>query len=299
MVKTTTKRKSESALPAGTSKHRKTSARTEDASDSAVGESSDQLFVDQELVAPKHIKKSSMRTRKSEPVKRTSRSDEYEEDEGRMGSKQFLAMVEFYGENKKNIRAAKAASNYLGTLGSKVDEAEESIKNRLQVLGIEATNKDSDFTKAFQDAYAASRPLPHSASDGSQVMGQSKDVSFATLFERSQEIIQDAKLIVEKFDNARRKTSGIKTSQLTDNNWEDETMQATHILAIGHKIGLDKYETMLMGSSGPDIEEEDSVSANLIYPNTDGNVSVPWGGIAKKGEKTMRKLLKAIAMETV
>ncbi|PVH84602.1 hypothetical protein DL98DRAFT_569106 [Cadophora sp. DSE1049] len=297
MVKTTMKRKSESALPTGRSKYRKTSSRTEDASDSAGDESSGQLFVDQEPVAPKHVKKSSMKSRKSEPIKRTARSDEYEEDEGRLGSKQFLAMVEFYGENKKNKRASKAATNYMGVFESKIDDAEESLKKRLHDLGIEASKQDSGFTETFQDAYAASRPLPSTVKD--EAKGRSDDISFATLFDRSQEIMEGAKLIVEKFENSCQKTSRVKTSHLTENGWENENVQVAQILAIGHKVGLDKYETMLMGSSGPDIEEEDSVSVNLIYPNTEGNVTIPWGGIAKKGEKTMRKLLKVIVMETI
>ncbi|KAH7407558.1 hypothetical protein BKA64DRAFT_666876 [Cadophora sp. MPI-SDFR-AT-0126] len=298
MVKTTMKRKSETALPTGgRSKQRKTSARTEDASDSVGDESSGHSFPDQEPIAPKHVKKSSIRSRKSEPIKRTARSDEYEEDEGRLRSKQFLAMVEFYGENKKNIRAAKSATNYMNVFESKVDEAEESLKKRLRDLGIEASKQDSEFTEAFQEAYAASRPLPSTGQD--EAKGRSKDISFATLFDRSREIIFGAKHIVENFKNACHKTSSLKMSQFTENNWENKNVQTAQILAIGHKVGLDKYEIMLMGLSGTDIEEEDSVSADLIYPNIEGNVNIPWGGIANKGEKVMRKLLKATVMETI
>jgi len=125
------------ALPTGRSKYRKTSARTENASDSVGDESSDYLFVDQKPAAPKHVKKSSLKSRKSEPIKRATRSDEYEEDEGRLGSKQFLAMVEFYGEHKKNKRATKAATNYIGVFESKVGKSEESLKKRLHDLGTE------------------------------------------------------------------------------------------------------------------------------------------------------------------
>lgn len=164
-------------------------------------------------------------------------------------------------------------------------------------LTLYSSKQDSDFTETFQDAYAASRPLP-SAVDG-ESKARSKDISFATIFDRSQEIIAGAKLIVEKFDNACQKTSRVKTLKLADNDWEHENVQTAQILAIGHQVGLDKYETMLTGSSGPDIEEEDSVSANLIYPETEGNMTIPWGGIAKKSEKTMRKLLKAIVVESI
>jgi hypothetical protein len=49
-------------------------------------ESSDQLFVNEQPVVPKYVKKSAPKSRKSEPVMRVTKADEYEEDEGRMES---------------------------------------------------------------------------------------------------------------------------------------------------------------------------------------------------------------------
>lgn len=73
------------ALPTRKSKYHK----TEDASDSAGDESSDQLFIHQP-VAPKQVKKSAPKSRKSEPVKLAARDDEYDEDEGRLESRYVL-----------------------------------------------------------------------------------------------------------------------------------------------------------------------------------------------------------------
>ena len=121
MAKTTTKRKSESkpssfifhllrllflgrharltvvgALPTGKSKQRKTSATRKQDSDSSQrdDDSSDQLFADEQPVAPKYVRKAAPRSRKSEPVKRVTKADEYEEDEGRMES-QSVANLSF------------------------------------------------------------------------------------------------------------------------------------------------------------------------------------------------------------
>lgn len=81
------------ALPTGKNKQRKTSASKQDGSDSELreGGSSDQLFV-AEPVAAKYVKRTTVRARKSEPVKRATKADEeYEEDQGRMESQYVFA----------------------------------------------------------------------------------------------------------------------------------------------------------------------------------------------------------------
>ncbi|KAH7356852.1 hypothetical protein BKA65DRAFT_592402 [Rhexocercosporidium sp. MPI-PUGE-AT-0058] len=293
--KTSAKRKSESALPAGKSKRRKTSAQREAASNSVGEESSEHLFVDQEGAAPKHIKKSSLKSRKSEPVKRAARADEYDQDEGRSQGQQFLAGVEFVSKNKK--WEAKVTSNFMERFEGRINKDEEFLKNHLHDVNLVASKQVSDFTEIFKNAYAASRPLPPTATGESQANGLSKDISFAILFDRSQRLIEDAKLVIEKFETARQKTAKVETTRFMDNHWSEESERTADILAIGHKVGLERYEAMLMGSSEPDIEEEDSVYADLFYQEAGGAKFIPWGGIAKKGEKIMRKLVKSIVME--
>jgi len=57
-------------------------------------ESSDQLFVEEKR-APKYVKKTAIKSRKSEPA-RVNRNDEYEEDEGRMESQYVLLSLLSY-----------------------------------------------------------------------------------------------------------------------------------------------------------------------------------------------------------
>ncbi|KAG4428115.1 hypothetical protein IFR05_016403 [Cadophora sp. M221] len=295
MPKTSSKRKSESALPAGKSKRRKTSTQRGDASDSVGDESSGHLFVGKEPIAPKLVKKQS---RRSEPVKRTVHSDEYEEDKDRSEGRLFLASVKFAKNIKKET--AKANKEFMIRFEGKLEGAEDSMRMYLQDASIEASKQDSVFTETFKNAYAASRPLPPTANGESQAKGLSKDISFATLFDRSQRMIEDVKLVIEQYETAREKSSRVETARFTDNKWGQENKRTAEILAAGHKIGLEKYTAMLMGASGPEIEDDDSIAADLIYPEVEeGSTSIPWGGVARKGEKTMRKLVKAIVMEVV
>lgn len=159
--------------------------------------------------------------------------------------------------------------------------------------------QDSDFNEVFRDAYAASRPLPSTANGESQAKGLSKDISFATLYRRSQEIIEGAELIVEKFETACQETNKLETARLIDNDWGDEIEQAAMIFTSGYKVGVEKQQASLRGAEDADIEGDDLIYAGLIYPETECRTSIPWGVTARKGEKVMRKLVKALVIEAV
>lgn len=76
------------ALPTGKIKQRKTSnSNVRDASDSDedASQTGHELFVQEQPVAAKHVKKGSLKSRKSEPT-RAYRDNEYEEDPGRTES---------------------------------------------------------------------------------------------------------------------------------------------------------------------------------------------------------------------
>ncbi|KAI9049890.1 hypothetical protein LZ554_006038 [Drepanopeziza brunnea f. sp. 'monogermtubi'] len=288
------KRKSESALPTGKSKQRKTLRGDDSGSEHAEAETDDQLFVQQEPDAPKPVKKGRAKTRMSEPLKRSARVDEYVEDEGGMDGQQFLALVEF--ESKKKRRAAEATSKYMERLEDNIGLSEDHLRKLLRDLSADSTKRDMDFIEAFKDAYAASRPLAPSKNTAGNLSGES---SFATLYGRCKEILRTAKLNIQKFESLGAKTASIDTSGLMDNDWLADDEQTAEILETGRKYGLEKYEAMLMGSEDPVVEEgEAAVYVGMIYKDlVEADTSRSWGRIAKKQEKSARKLYKAIAAE--
>ncbi len=96
--------------------------------------SSDSLFADNKpSAALKHVKKSVRvtKSRKSEPVT-VVRDDEYYEDEGRMESQQFLALVEL--ESKKKHKVAKAANAFIEKFSEGIKDNERALKTHLQEL---------------------------------------------------------------------------------------------------------------------------------------------------------------------
>ncbi len=153
--------------------------------------------------------------------------------------------------------------------------------------------------EAFQNAYAASRPLTAPRNMAAQGELLSHDISFATLYDRSQEIIAAAKLIVQKFESANEKTYKIDTTALLNNSWGAENESMANLLGIGHRVGLERFEAMLVGSDAPEVEEGDVALIDMLYKSAEKekNNLMPWGKIARKQEKSARKLIKAIAVD--
>ncbi|KAE8452831.1 hypothetical protein EG329_013103 [Mollisiaceae sp. DMI_Dod_QoI] len=291
MAKTTSKRKSESALPTGKSKQRRTSASRIDEENSSqdAGGSSDQLFVQEKPAAPKYVKKTVVKSRKSEPARLTKEDDEYEDDEGRMETQQFLALVEH--ESKKKKRAAKAASEYMDRFKEGIQSSDDALKMRLVNLIAASTKQSTTFLSAFRNAYASSRPLPPPSTETSLP----DEICFVTLFDHSQSLINNAFEIISRFETANEKTENLEIAELLDNEWELENGTAARVLAVGHNVGLEKYQALLQGAGEPVMDEDTEIFAELIYGADVRDTSAfeyGWGKVAKKGEKAARKFVK-------
>lgn len=127
--------------------------------------------------------------------------------------------------------------------------------------------------------------------------GQVHDLSFGNLSGRTNSIITAAKAIITTFNSANEKTSKIETLGLLDNNWAEQDADIAELIAIGHNIGLEKYDAMLMGRAEPVIEEESqAVYADLLFPPRGevGGGGLEWGKVVRKQEKSARRLVKAL-----
>jgi hypothetical protein len=82
-------------LPTGKTKQRKASKRDDSDSSHPGDESSDHLFIQEQPLASRYVKKSNAKSRKSELVPRVTwaADDEYEEDEGRLESQYVLSFI--------------------------------------------------------------------------------------------------------------------------------------------------------------------------------------------------------------
>jgi hypothetical protein len=155
--------------------------------------------------------------------------------------------------------------------------------------------RDGDFLKVFQEAYAASRPIPPPQSDPKQ----EKASYFANLYKRSKNLTTKSWKIVAMFENANSKTLMIESVGLMNNDWGEENETAAKLLSIGHSVGLGKFEASLMGEEVPEVDADSTLFAEAIYKPEEEIISMEWGKIAKKTMKVQKKLVKTLPVETI
>ncbi|PMD45057.1 hypothetical protein L207DRAFT_507973 [Hyaloscypha variabilis F] len=297
MARTTTKRKSESALPTGKSKQRKTSTdrRQDSGSSQREDESGDQLFVDEAPVAPKYVKKSAPKSRKSEPVKRVTKADEYEEDVGRLESQQFLAIMEL--ESKKKRKAAKAANEFMDKFMNGINNEEQALKKRRDTLSAASTKFENDFLECFTNAYASSRPTAPPSGEVHKGRTPATETSFAARYDRSKQITANAFNLIGGFEKANENTVKIELSGFMISDWDQEHDTAERVLTAGRDAGLQKYDALAEGAEEPEIEEDVILYVKAVYKHEIPGVG--WGRMARKQEKAYKKVDKINSMEVM
>jgi hypothetical protein len=119
------------------------------------------------------------------------------------------------------------------------------------------------------------------------------------LYKQSKPLSAAAKDILEKFEIANQLTSENEMSGLLDNDWGEEDEEAAKLLGIGCEVGIQKYQSLLTTSAEPTFDEEVTTMAEMIYKKDEGLVSNAWGKIAKKQERSAKKLLKSLPLEVV
>jgi hypothetical protein len=94
-------------------------------------------------------------------------------------------------------------------------------------------------------------------------------------------------------------TSEIELAGLLDNDWGDEDEEAAKLLGIGCEVGIQKYQCLLMASAAPTFDEDVTAMADMIYQKDDEQGFNAWGRIAKKQERSAKKLLKSFVLPEV
>ncbi|KAF4635725.1 hypothetical protein G7Y89_g2376 [Cudoniella acicularis] len=293
MAKPNIKRKSESALPTGRSKMRKVSPPNRREEYDSEEEFSDQLLVNEQPAVPRHVKKS--KSRQSEPI--CVRADEYDEDEGRTESQNFLALVQFEAQKKK--AASRATIAYLDKFTLGVKDAESELMKNLKESTLAAFKHEADFNDMFREAFVASRPTAQTVEEEPQQSMQSSGTSllFSILHRKGLDLVGEAQGVVAKFDQMNQMALDVENLRITDNDWGQEDETAANLLNIGRSVGLQKYESLLANSHTAPIDPEIATSTDAIYGADAGLPFVGWGRLARKQEKAELKVVKTFALE--
>ena len=108
-----------------------------------------------------------------------------------------------------------------------------------------------------------------------------------------------ARNVIEIFEKANEKTVKIDVTGFMINDWQEENSTAEKVIAAGRIAGLQKYEALAEGAGEPEIEEDMVLFAEAIYKPEQEIHGPGWGRMARKQEKTFKKLDKAFRKEIV
>jgi len=217
--------------------------------------------------------------------------------------RQFLKLVEF--ESKKKKKAAKEQSEYLENFTYEVQREGHALKKQLwdgnqasyvshsikcwpcSPIDQKRIKKDTKFLGTFEAAYKLARPLDNP--------GEQR--GFAAMYTQSQELTKGAIDLVAKFERITKQVSDLDTIALLDNAWGEEDEALTNLLSKGKAVGIDKCRNILMNSNVEAMDPEATDAANVLFPQVKNQVSSIWGKVARKEERAVQKLVKAITLE--
>lgn len=160
-----------------------------------------------------------------------------------------------------------------------------------------STKRDTDFLETYQEAFTTSRPKAPPIKDSTRGKSTPATMVFASLHERSRQLISNASTIVKKFEEVNEMTTSIELSDVIDvKSWDYSTQRTQEVIDLGHNAGVQRYEKMLAGDRSrlEFDDEKDSEIAEMYYPAERYPPMIGWSEIAKKAEKHNRHLLKAL-----
>jgi hypothetical protein len=116
------------------------------------------------------------------------------------------------------------------------------------------------------------------------------------MYKRSKLLTEDALGLVATFERVSQQVADLDTTILMDNKWGEEDEKTTNLLVAGRDLGIDKYHSALMTSKEVTMNPEDMKDGETLYDHSENRVSSLWSKVARKEEKAVRKLVKAIKL---
>ena len=116
------------------------------------------------------------------------------------------------------------------------------------------------------------------------------------MYKRSKLLTEDALGLVATFERVSQQVLDLDTTTLMDNEWGEEDEKAANLLVAGRDLGIDKYQSTLMTSKEVTRNLEDIKDGEVLYDHSENRESSLWSKVARKEEKAVGKLIRAIGL---
>ncbi len=189
----------------------------------------------------------------------------------------------------KKKKDAKFAHQFMEIFKGSIQSEGSSLKQLLKRLGDTTRQQDQDFMDNFTKAYTASRPARPPQTMIASGNGSQAEIFFATLYERSLNIIQTGRNIVKRFEEVDEQVARTDAVDTSGEGWEKELDAMMSLVAIGAKVGEQKVQALLHGEEIPTVDDDETEFVKALY-HEEKEAEWGWGKVARKQVRATKKL---------
>ncbi|KAI1381547.1 hypothetical protein F4677DRAFT_403377 [Hypoxylon crocopeplum] len=241
--------------------------------------------------------KSTKRNKSKSKNKRLSRLEEYNEDEGREGSRNFQRWAEIFENNTKG--EGMKSKTFMKNFGAKVKKQTDRIRDYMEEQEKKLTQSKDQSVAVFEKLYLAAISPPGTPSEPDNMThGTSKDGHI--LYKDAQTIVSESYALLRQFKEADERLKNHKL-ELPSAKWKQDGRDMKDLLACGREYGEKLVESKLVPkayiSHQPDrynANEKESIASELFKDSCKGLDEDNWGTVAADQVKRLTAITKTI-----
>ncbi|KAI0884689.1 uncharacterized protein GGS22DRAFT_200396 [Annulohypoxylon maeteangense] len=230
------------------------------------------------------------RNKLSHTNKNLSRLDEYEEDEGREGSRNFQRWGEIFESNTKG--EAMKSKTFMKNFGERVQKQKDRVHLWMQEQDKEFAKSKGQVVAHFEETYSTAAAISLRAS------GVSKEDH--ALFKEAQSIISEGYSLLKQFKETDEQLKNYKLD-LPTAKWKQDGRDIKELLACGREHGEKLIEKKLAPKAYPSphpdrpkVDERDNMVSELFKDSGKAEEGDNWGTIAADQMKKFSTVAETI-----
>ncbi|KAI1139560.1 hypothetical protein F5Y05DRAFT_411748 [Hypoxylon sp. FL0543] len=233
--------------------------------------------------------------------KRLSRLEEYDEDEGREGSRNFQKWAEIFETNTKGeVMKSKAfLKNFKVQVGKHTDRVRGYMREQEKKL----TESKGQFAEVFEKLHFAKVLAPRTSNKvGSNVRAATKEGHI--LFKEAQSVISGGFSLLKQFKETDAQLKTFKL-ELPTSKWKQDKQDIKELLACGREVGEKLVEEKLAPKAYPSPQpdrykanEKENIAAELFKESRKPTNGDYWGAVAADQVKRIAAIAKTVPVKS-
>ncbi|KAI1408160.1 hypothetical protein F5Y13DRAFT_205013 [Hypoxylon sp. FL1857] len=242
----------------------------------------------------------SKRTKLKGKSKRLSRLEEYVEDEGREGSRNFQRWAEIFESNTKG--EAMKSKTFMKNFGAKVKKQTDRVRDYMQEQEKKLTENQDQFAEVFEKLYSAA-VLPPGRPNKSDGKAGSASKDSHVLFKDAQDVISGGYSLLKQFKETDERLKNFKI-ELPTAKWKQDKRDIKELLTCGREVGEKLVEEKLASrrypSPQPDrykANEKENAANELFKDSRKTSDGDNWGVVAADQVKKLAAIAQIVPIK--